>query len=110
MAAEWGTEMAQSSPPAQARPAGREPLSSCPPGAEPSPRGMAAGTATPAPRGCFSLQSIPGLKWMNTFCLTPPCESKGHQPDPQHLFASALTCIAGHLLVQSSAARFLGLQ
>lgn len=44
-----------------------------------SPRGMAAGTVTPAPRGCLSLRSIPGLKWMNIFCQTLPCKSKASQ-------------------------------
>lgn len=34
MAAEWGTEMAQSTPRAQASSAGREPFSSCPLGAD----------------------------------------------------------------------------
>lgn len=45
--------------------------------------------------------SIPGLKWIHAFCIFP---SKGHQPDPEHLF----TCVGGELLEQSSAGRFFG--
>lgn len=79
-----------------------------PPAPLASPHGTPAGTVTHAPPGRFSLRSIPGLKWMNIFCQTLPCKSKGHQPDAEHHFASNLSCVGGDLPEQSSAGRFLG--
>lgn len=107
MAAEWGTEMAQSTPPAQSSSAGREPFSSCP---------LGAGGFTPR-NGCW--HSHPCTPWLLVFekhswaevdeyFLPDPSLQEQSQPDLEHHFASDLTCAGGDL--QSSAGRFFGLR